>query len=394
MRIVVACCWSPDRGQGITTAAKELSVALRNAGHHVVYLSPRPSDLSWYKDSGIDPLFIGPDIEPGAGALQVIKAVHDLKADMLINNDHPYVQAALPGIGCRSVVICHAQRWGTGALAAVNHEWVDHVVAISVDMYKALAQAGVPIEKLALIYNGIVDPLAGARGVGAGAASALRVVFAGNWTRVKGGDLILDAVDAAPAWAAGIRLDCFGDGAMYRGAKRRESDWFRVHGRVPPDAFREHLRNADVLVAPSRIEGCPMTVIEAMGCGVVPVVSDGLGAMSWMVDTGIDGYIVSRNVWQRDQWRVLDVLRNDRELVRKMGLRARGRFESQFSIEGVVNRVLSLTERGRSARQSPPKVLTALKWHRPTSRQSRWRRIAESLSYRYGVIRTAGSVSL
>jgi glycosyltransferase involved in cell wall biosynthesis len=394
VRIVVACCWPPDRGQGISTAAKEVAVALRLAGHEVVYLSPRASDLSWYLANDIEQLFIGPDLDPRSGVLRVVAALRYAKPDLLINNDHPFVQAALPRVDCRSIVICHAVRWGTRALATVNHEWADHIVAISVDMYNSLARAGVPVAKLALIYNGVADPIAATRDYESAPGSALRVVFAGNWTRVKGGDLILAAVSNAPAWAQDIHLDCFGDGVLLRAAKRRETAWFRVHGRVLPSVFRDYLRDADVLLAPSRIEGCPMAVIEAMGSGVVPVVSDGLGAMRWMVDTGIDGYIVSRSAWRRDQWRVLESLKDDQKMTRRMGDRARERFQRQFSVEQVVERLVSLTERGRSARSAQPRSLTALRWHRPVGTSSPGMRLADRLAYRYGVIRTAGSVSV
>ncbi|KAB7783820.1 glycosyltransferase [Methylorubrum populi] len=51
---------------------------------------------------------------------------------------------------------------------------------------------------------------------------------------------------------------------------------------------------ADVLLLPSRYEGLPLTVLEAMAHGVVPIVTE-CGALTEALETGVSGYIVPQD---------------------------------------------------------------------------------------------------
>jgi glycosyltransferase involved in cell wall biosynthesis len=59
------------------------------------------------------------------------------------------------------------------------------------------------------------------------------------------------------------------------------------------DALIELLSWADVLLLPSRFEGLPLGVIEALTAGVVPIVTE-CGAVREVVDHGSNGFIVSQ----------------------------------------------------------------------------------------------------
>jgi glycosyltransferase involved in cell wall biosynthesis len=303
----------------------------------------------------------------------------------VVNNDHPYVQAALPSLGCPVIVICHAMRWATASLAVYNHEAATSVVAISYDMWADLLRRGVDIHKVAVLQNGIADR-APSWEPRAGVEQPLRVVFAGNWSRVKGGDRLIEALGAAPSWAASIRLDCFGDGSLMKKAARYESDWCGIHGRVPRESFLSVLSSADMLLLPSRVEGCPMTVIEALCYGVVPIVSDGPGAMRWMVRSGLDGFVVRGSRWARDMWSVIGEVIGNRARLAEMSLLSRRRYEQNYRIEGVAESLLALA-------QAPSKrtgvVTRAVKWHRPVRGVGGVPGLVARLAYRSGAIRTS-----
>jgi len=180
MKFVVACCWPPDKGQGISTVSREIAAMLIKKGNEVYYLSPQPSSFTWYEATGIKPIIIGSEQNPIEGLRSVVAQVNDLDPDAIINNDHPYVQAALPDLKTRKIIISHTMAWGTAALVRFNHEWADRIVAISYDMLQLLLMKGVSPAKLSLIMNGIKDPYEQRWVPQHNPVKPLRLVFAGN----------------------------------------------------------------------------------------------------------------------------------------------------------------------------------------------------------------------
>jgi glycosyltransferase involved in cell wall biosynthesis len=104
-----------------------------------------------------------------------------------------------------------------------------------------------------------------------------RVIAVARLVHQKGYDLLLDAfgriADQAPDWT----LDIVGDGPLLEPLQARARD-LGVTGRV---VFHGHLADpfpllyqASVFVLPSRFEGMPNAMLEAMGCGLPVIVSD------------------------------------------------------------------------------------------------------------------------
>jgi glycosyltransferase involved in cell wall biosynthesis len=91
----------------------------------------------------------------------------------------------------------------------------------------------------------------------------------------------LDAFERVAAELPGARLWCrYGDAPMLVEVQRRiaASPALRQRvtllGRCPPGEMERHYRAADLFVQPSHREGCSYSTIEALACGVTPVVSD------------------------------------------------------------------------------------------------------------------------
>lgn len=368
MRIVVSCCWGPGDGQGIAAAATELAAGLSRAGHDVYFLAPRSDAAAWYKSSGVKCLTVGPEHGAGPGMYAVARMIEDIRAELVINNDHPYVQAAFPLMSCRKIAVCHAMGWTTNTLAVTNVHAVDLVVALSYDMLEKLRARGVPLEKLVIISNGIEGGGNTCRTASLGhPPGPLQVVFAGNWTGIKGGDLVLQMIKTAPKWSSTVSLQCFGEGRLYKAAKRMASPNVHIHGRVSRTVFRKALEGADVLLMPSRTEGCPMTLIEAMSVGVVPIVSDAEGAMRWMIEAGHDGYVVRRSRWSTDVWQLLCHLGTNRGVLARLKDNARRAFQAKFTIEKTVSRYEEAIGMSGAAGRSVCHAgnVKAIEWHRP-----------------------------
>jgi glycosyltransferase involved in cell wall biosynthesis len=95
-----------------------------------------------------------------------------------------------------------------------------------------------------------------------------------------------------------FRLIVCGDGPL-RGYVEREfgqllGDRFQYRGIVAGRAKAEALAEAGIFLLPSFFEGMPMSLLEAMAAGLVPVVSD-IDTLKAIVSDGQNGFVVARN---------------------------------------------------------------------------------------------------
>ena len=108
----------------------------------------------------------------------------------------------------------------------------------------------------------------------------------------KGQDILFEVL-AGPAWAAREwRLHLYGAGENRNGLER----WAQRLGLTDRIVFEGHVADIEkvwalnhVLVMPSRIEGLPLAVIEAMLCGRPVVATDVAGAE--VVEDGVTGFL-------------------------------------------------------------------------------------------------------
>ena len=120
------------------------------------------------------------------------------------------------------------------------------------------------------------------------------VLFLGSLLRVKGVDLLLDAWKRlAPAFE-GWTLRIVGDGPLRSSLEDivRSSGTPRVLFLGAQTNVAPFLQSAAILAAPSRYEGFPMVLPEAMSHGTVPVCFDSYSALRDIVSDGVDGRIV------------------------------------------------------------------------------------------------------
>lgn len=108
----------------------------------------------------------------------------------------------------------------------------------------------------------------------------------------KGQDLLLKVL-AEEAWKARpVKTSFFGEGKCARGVGHLASSLglrsveFRGHVADVVGIWREH----HVLVLPSRYEGLPLALVEAMLCGRPAIVTD-VGGNSEMVEDGTSGFV-------------------------------------------------------------------------------------------------------
>ena len=112
---------------------------------------------------------------------------------------------------------------------------------------------------------------------------------------------------------------------------------FEYCGLVSGERKREFLESLDVFVMPTYFEGLPMSLLETMSYGAVPVVTE-VGSIPTVVKDGENGLFVK--VKDGDSiCNALKKLDEDRELLAQMSEKAQRTIQENFSAEKYVERL-------------------------------------------------------
>lgn len=125
----------------------------------------------------------------------------------------------------------------------------------------------------------------------------LHIVWAGRMAAEKGLEDLLAAIASLDAAGVPATLSLVGDGPIRTTLLREASDSgldgrIRWHGYLADrSAYLDALRSADIFALPSRAEGAPKVVVEAMAAGL-PVVATRVGAVPALLGGGTRGRLV------------------------------------------------------------------------------------------------------
>lgn len=121
------------------------------------------------------------------------------------------------------------------------------------------------------------------------------IVYLGRLHESKGLSDIVESCRMLVAQGFKFRFDCYGsgpdEGSFVRAMTDLLADKFRFGGVVAGAQKIAALHRADVFLMPSKFEGLPLSLLEAMAAGCVPVVSD-RGAIPSVIDDGRNGFLV------------------------------------------------------------------------------------------------------
>jgi glycosyltransferase involved in cell wall biosynthesis len=179
----------------------------------------------------------------------------------------------------------------------------DTVRVVSRDIAREAANAGIPPGRIALVPSRcdteFFDPNKWREAGNAlrssfqGDSAAPVVGFLGSFNASKGLDVLVTAAHTLGQRSA-VRLAVAGDGPLRReldDALTRAILPIAVLGRLPTSDVPRFLAAIDVLAVPSRDEGLPRVILEAMAMRV-PVVASSVGGIPEAVEDGCSGLLV------------------------------------------------------------------------------------------------------
>ena len=185
-------------------------------------------------------------------------------------------------------------RWRTRLDFFVLRTFFSTLVAVSDEMRRALVERyGFRERQLRVIRNGGRFP--STMPAPCSRSEAFRIGTVGRLVPVKGFDLFLDVAAALRRTVPAVRFSILGDGPLREELARRVEELGlgeHVEFLPPrPDPF-PYYRSLDLYLNTSRHEGLPLSVVEAMACGV-PIVSAAVGGIPEVVADGEHGFLVA-----------------------------------------------------------------------------------------------------
>lgn len=178
----------------------------------------------------------------------------------------------------------------------------------------------------------------------------IRLLAVGRLDRVKGHDVLLDALVDVPD----VTLTVLGEGSCRPALEKQVAD-LGLADRVLLPGWSEdvtaELAAHDVLVLPSRTEGWPLTVVEAMLAGL-PVVATPVGSVGEAVADGETGLLV-RPDDPAALASALVRLRDDGALRERLGRRGREVAAGSMTADRMAGQWLALWEQLRASPRVP-----------------------------------------
>lgn len=207
----------------------------------------------------------------------------------------------------------------------------DKVIAVSSALYERCIMIGVPKERLTTIHNAIdikewsrIRPSFIAKSRLNINSDTIMMATVGRLNHEKGIDRILKQLPAIAQRVPALRYFIIGDGSLREKLEKQAmelgvSDIVKFRGWCRP--MQSWYEAMDLMLLPSRTEGLPNVVLEAMAMGV-PVAATNVGGTIDLLDNGRCGIVLPN---ASEEWRELltDILTDTkkREYFSRVALR-------------------------------------------------------------------------
>jgi glycosyltransferase involved in cell wall biosynthesis len=274
--------------------------------------SVRDEDLAQFVSCGV-PVFevvMRREIAPFADALsllRLVRCVRRVRPDLIhAHSSKAGFLARLAGAWCRVPVVYtpHAfpflmttgkqrrffyrllERFARGMTAAL--------IAVTEEEVREALKIGYARGQVTLIQNGVAA--CDAAPVRVREVGVRKVGFFGRLTRQKGPELLIDAASEIVAHVPNVSFNLYGGGEMKEAlqaqvGERQLASHVTFEGECHLDETVALMRELDVVVVPSRWEGCPYVVLEAFQAGV-PVVAAAVGGVPELIRNEVNGVLV------------------------------------------------------------------------------------------------------
>lgn len=128
----------------------------------------------------------------------------------------------------------------------------------------------------------------------------LQFLFIGSLVKGKQPDLVIKIVEELHKQGKKVSLDVYGDGELFESLQfyiknYNLSNIITLHGNTSLDVVKAQLKTAHFLILPSKSEGWPKALAEAMFFGVIPIATR-ISCVPKLLDEGNRGILIAPEV--------------------------------------------------------------------------------------------------
>ena len=304
-------------------------------------------------ESRINVSFLHHDTAPNVKALlRLYKRLNQIKPDIVHTHMSAYIYT-LPWIFLKRKKILHTihnrpiyefssklrsnikilYRMNKAVPIAIS----DTIAKEAKDLYK------IKEDQIEVIYNPVDISKYNKSSIKKKKSDPVTFINVARFTDVKNQSLLIDAISKVREQINDVKLLLVGDGELRNAVERKVvqnglSDIVEFTGNIPNVA--EKLSSADVFVLPSRYEGLPLTILEAMASGL-PIIATNVGGVPDIVkdngvlfkDNDLNGLVAA-----------MVNLAQDRKVREEMGIKSI-QYVEKFDVQSIVNQYQLVYER-------------------------------------------------
>lgn len=238
-------------------------------------------------------------------AVAVLELINEkIQPDIIINSCAPLMSLLVPFLnnGIKIINVSHSLRYNEADYAGLNSEYADTIIALSDFNRKYLENRFNCKNKVEVVYNFVSQiPNQSELLIAKRHAKTPVIVFSGGGTAAKSPEIIYKIVKELLKSKLDFRFYWMGTTTP----PFKKIQLFNeitdllpkdprliITGRLPREEAIKITNMANVFLTPSRREGCPMALLEAMRVGTISITSDYDNGCKEIIHDGFNGFVI------------------------------------------------------------------------------------------------------
>ena len=257
---------------------------------------------------------------------------NEIKPDIVINSFAMVISLIAPYLNnnIKLITVSHSLKYIEAELAGMNNKYVDKIIALSHSGKRYISKrfSIKDTDKISVIYNFVGEhPQACEYRNKKTANKTINIVYPGGCAGSKSPELVIRVLSELQKTDLDFKFYWMGGNYVHlsrhfpflgvndiRGFVKSD-ERIDFTGKIPREEANEIISNANIFFSPSRREGCPMSLIEAMRVGAICIVSDFPIANKEIIEDGVNGYVIPHTDIQGFVERIKDVINNYAEYI-------------------------------------------------------------------------------
>lgn len=258
-------------------------------------------------------------------AQQFLYFIETINPQIIVNSAFPLLTLITPYLPDQTKVISIAHFVDGKLLRTVglNAKYLDSAIVLSkyaksnlINWYKIKEE-----KKIKIVYNFMPD-LEKIDITSKKQRQILKIVYPGGHSISKSADIVCVVLKKLLATNLNFEFYWLGDitlpGARWAFTKTKKvSDCvnyndkrIKVFGPVMREEAKKIMAEANIFLLPSRGEGCPITLLEAMRGGCIPIISNAKHGSLDLITNNKNGFIVKQNSYKEIVKLIINIIKN------------------------------------------------------------------------------------